>query len=113
MRLSKLFLMTALVAGCAQQQQRSAIVSPPARAHSLTEQQVLAIARQAHATMSVHPPKYTVNGLSAEQDGTNWAVTVWLVYEASPNPCVGDWDADGELFRISGDGKVLSFAPSV
>jgi hypothetical protein len=79
-----------------------------AQRQPLSERKVLEIARRAHDTMTTYPAQYTVQNMSAKQQGTNWAVHVFLRDPGSKNPFIGDWSFGGELFQISGDGKVLS-----
>ncbi len=107
------FLMLAL-AGCAHPPRR--VTSPTAREsarHVLSEAEVLAVARQAHATMTVYPAKYKMHGLTAERQGTNWTVHVWLLKPGSSNPLIADTDSEGEVLQISGDGRILSYDPNV
>ena len=102
------------LAGCADRH-HAIKVAPPTRPASrvLTESEVLTVTRQAHAAMTVYPGKYELKALTAERQGANWAVHVWLLNPGSGRPNIGDWDAEGEVFQISGDGKVLSYDPNV
>jgi len=63
--------------------------------------------------MSVHPAVYKVEALEAQRQGTNWTVYVWLGYNGSSNPFIQNWVAQGEVFQISADGRVISYDPNV
>jgi len=108
-------LIVALAAGCVQQHgsTRVRLVGTKQSTPPFGEAEVLEVARQAHATMTVHPARYRVHGLTAERHGTNWTVSVWLLDPGSGSPLIADWSADGEAFQISGDGKVISYEPSL
>src|SRR5690242_2350180 len=111
-------ILTALLglalAGCADRH-HAIKVAPPTKPASrvLRDSEVLTVTRQTHAAMTVYPAKYELQALTVERQGTNWAVHVWLFNPGSGRSNIGDWDADGEVFQISGDGKVLSYDPNM
>jgi hypothetical protein len=74
----------------------------------LTKEGIISVARQAHTRMTTYPTGYLVTGVNAEFQGTNWTVSVGL-YLPPSRPNLGNWDGGFEVFRISADGKVLSY----
>lgn len=73
----------------------------------------MAVARQAHSTMTLYPAEYEVRAFTVERQGANRAVHVWLLNPGSGRLAIGDWNAEGEVFLISDDGRVISYEPNL
>ncbi len=102
------------LAGCAEHHHVFTVapVSRPA-GRVLTDSEVLLVARQAHSAMTVYPAKYELHAFTVERQGANRAVHVWLFNPGSGRMNIADWDAQGEVFLISDDGRVIAYDPNV